>query len=342
LKLGLNYFMAPLFFYERTPLEKIACNLCGGYDFKVLSQKGQGGLPLRTVICVNCGLIFINPRMTREGYDDYYKYHYRDHRSAVIGKTDRAATLQVNFYDARKFGRGLAKVVLPYIRDLGLMVDVGSSTGGVLFGMREIVPSIRIMGIEPSLKESDFARSKGVPTRTLLFEDFIENDTDVRNVSGVLCVRSLNHLLDPAAFFRWSRRVLKDSGALILVVKNFRHQVRRAGSISAGVQIDHPYMFTPETLRKMVEQAGFEVVYLDSDEHKKKDELERQKDAGFSVHHIRLVARKTEVARKSFSRLSYWGLRWQFWPPFLKIYYLFKYSRRFRFLKRFYDSWMPF
>jgi len=270
--------------------------------------------------------------MSKDDYDEYYKEHYRAHRAASIGKTERAAELQVNFDDARKFGRALAKLLSSNIKEFGLTIDVGASTGGVLFGLREILPKLELLGIEPSLAESDFANQHGVKTHRALFEDFLAK-SDVSKVSNIICVRSLNHLLDPMSFFIWAKKILAPNGSLILVVKNFRHQVRRAGRIIAGVQIDHPYMFTPETLRTMVEQAGFKVIYLDSDEYKNKTELAKQKETGFSIHHIRLVAKKSAGGNKNFSRWLYWKLRWQLWPLFLKIYYLLFYSRRFKFFK---------
>src|SRR3989338_1209052 len=320
------------FVYEKMKLENIPCNFCVGNDFFVLARRAANGLPAQTCLCKKCGLIFLNPRMSKDDYDEYYKEHYRAHRAASIGKTERAAELQVNFDDARKFGRALAKLLSSNIKEFGLTIDVGASTGGVLFGLREILPKLELLGVEPSLAESDFANQHGVKTHRALFEDFLAK-SDVSKISNIICVRSLNHLLDPMSFFRWAARTLESDGSLILVVKNFRHQTRRAGNVAAGVQIDHPYMFTQETLKQMVEQAGFEVIYLDSDEYKNKKELTEQKEVGLSIHHIRLVAKKKNAVIKKFPRGLYWKMRWQFWPPFLKIYYLLFYSRRFKFFK---------
>ena len=320
------------FVYEKMKFENIPCNLCGGSDFFTLAQRAANGLLARTCLCKNCGLIFINPRMTKDSYAQYYQYHYREHRAASVGKMERGAELQVNFDDARKFGRALVQLLSPHIKNSGLTVDVGSSTGGVLFGMREILPKIELLGVEPSLAESDFANHQGVKTNCALFEDFLAS-SDIIKAANILCVRSLNHLLDPMSFFLWAKKVLAPDGSLILVVKNFRHQTRRAGSVVAGVQIDHPYMFTPETLKAMVEKAGFKVVYLDSDESKNKKELFKQKEASLSIHHIRLVSKKSQVVNAKISRWLYWQLRWQFWPPILKIYYLLFYSKRFAFLR---------
>jgi len=271
--------------------------------------------------------------MSKQDYDTYYKYYYRQDRMRIKGRTEGCG-LERNFSAARKFGNALADKFAIYLKQ-GLTVDVGSSTGGILYGLKEKKPELEVLGIEPSLDESNYANAKGIKTIPELFEnvEFFGRE----NISNILCVQSLNHLLDPKHFIYSAFERLKDGGHIILAVKNFRHQVRRTGKVSSGVQIDHPYMFIPETLKLMAEKAGFTVVYMDSDEYKTKDELIAQKESGMSVHHIRLVGRKdnkenrTEASiPKDLSR----KIRWQFNTLNVKMYHLVKYSRKFNFLRK--------
>ena len=224
----------------------------------------------------------------------------------------------------------------------GLTIDVGSSTGGVLYGLREKRSDLKVLGIEPSEKESSFAEKQGVRTFQGLFENLAPEIRNFGNPKNIFCVRSLNHLLDPRAFFEWSYNTLESGGHLILYVKNFRHQVKRSGRVEAGVQIDHPYMFTPETLKLFVESVGFKVMYLDIDEYKSQAELLRQRKEGLSRHHIMLVAEKpigisqrnTKISRKDIYR----KIRWQLSRPYLKLYYILFYSHRLNFLRRLFNS----
>lgn len=218
-----------------------------------------------------------------------------------------------------RFGVALARRIKQYINARGAALDVGSSAGGVLHGFRLVFPDLEVIGVESSLAESAYTEERGIPTRPLLFEDFIREDE--RIFATIMCVRSLNHLLDPRRFFQWSYEHLEDNGRLILAVKNFRHQVRRAGSIAAGVQIDHPFLFVPEALKQFVESIGFIVTYFDVDEDKPSSELKRQRKEGFSVHHMRLVCEKKGGANVSDApqgdahiplRLRMQFSRWQF------------------------------
>ncbi len=323
------------FNYNGQKLENIPCNLCGEDNFAIIARRSANGLPVNTCLCRNCGLIYINPRMTKEGYDEYYKYHYRHDRALAKGKEDAGGDLEKNFSAARKFGSALAGRLREYLGS-GITLDIGSSTGGVLQGLKDVVPDLEVVGVEPSVAESGFANQKGIKTHVSLFEN-LPRET-IASAQNILCVQSLNHLLDPRSFFQRCFDYLEEGGHLILSVKNFRHQARRAGSIEAGVQIDHPYMFTPETLKLFVESIGFRVVYLDVDEGKPQRDLIQQRKEGLSRHHIRLVAEKPKGKKIAVAEVSrpdiYRQMRRQFSRPYLKLYYLLFYSHRLGFLRK--------
>lgn len=320
-----------VFNYKNKKLEKISCNICNSNDAVVIADKSVNNLPVNTVMCKGCSLVYINPRMTRIDYDEYYKLFYRQDR-AHIKQREFVNNLDRNFESARKFGKAIVTYMNKYVRP-GLTIDVGSSTGGILYGMREMKKDIKPLGIEPSLDESNFANEKGIETIRTLFED-VKLDLN-KKAANILCVQSLNHLLDPKSFLQWAHKTLEPGGHIFLAVKNWRHQVRRMGKLSSGVQIDHVYMFTPETLNLLCKTTGFKVVYMDIDEGKRKEDILKQKKDGLNTHHIRIVAQKDVVPEKIVvPRSIYRKARFQLWPFFVKAIYIFKYSSRLAFLRK--------
>ena len=324
--------MSGSFSYAETKKEAVRCALCGSDDTVVLSQKARDGAAVATRMCRACALIYISPRMTKGEYDTYYKYFYREDRGQEKHREEHPLTK--NFDEARKFGRALAQMAESFLQP-GLLLDIGSSTGGVLAGFKEVRNDLTILGVEPSTAESAFAQEHAVPTVNALFEDFVKQPLSEKPAT-IICVQSLNHLLEPGAFIEWAWGTLQADGCLILAVKNFRQQVRRAGRIGAAVQIDHPYMFTPETLRALVESRGFEIVYFDVDEHKKSQYIAENKRRGLSTQHVRLVARKQEKNghTKAASRARYVSHRIQFFSVYIRLYHLLVYSRHLATLRR--------
>lgn len=320
------------FNYREKKLESIKCNICEGVDFKIIEKKSVNNLDVQTVMCKNCSLIFINPRMSSKDYDEYYMRFYRKDRAEIKQKTIDQNNLERNFENARKFGKGIISYMGEFVKD-GLTIDVGSSTGGILYGMREMRPNLKLLGIEPSLDESNYANEKGVETVRGLFED-VKLDLKEKAMN-VLCVQSLNHLLDPKSFLTWAHSILDSDGHVFLAVKNWRHQVRRAGKLSLGIQIDHVYMFTPETLKLLCEVSGFKVVYMDVDEGKNMEDIKIQKQHGLNTHHIRIVAKRLETPVKSdFKKTLYLKTRMELFKPFVKFMYILKYSNKLAFLRK--------
>ncbi len=320
------------FNYNQKKKDYIPCNICGSTFFVVIEKKSVNGLDAQTVMCKNCSLVFINPRMSAKDYDEYYMKFYRKDRAEIKQKIIDKNNLERNFENARRFGKGIISYMGEFVKD-GLTIDVGSSTGGILYGMREKRPNLKLLGIEPSTDESEFANEKGVSTVRGLFED-VKLELKEK-ASNVLCVQSLNHLLDPKKFLLWAHDILQDDGHVFLAVKNWRHQVRRAGSLHLGIQIDHVYMFTPETLKLLCEVSGFEVVYMDVDEGKHPEDIKVQKEHGLNTHHIRIVARRLKNPKKvDFKKSLYLKTRLELYPPFVKFIYLFKYSHRLAFLRK--------
>lgn len=276
--------------YNTIEKENIVCTMCGENKTHTLSKQGTDGLALTSVICKNCSLIYINPRMTKDGYKRYYEEEYRE---KTINHGDRGSDFDCKklFQSTIVHGKALATLVKPYLNVDGALMEVGSGVGGVLSGIKAELHR-EVVGIEPSSKEADYANSQGIKTYHALIEDHKETDT----YAAIITTQSLNHFLDPRYFFEWSYKSLVKDGLLVVEVMNFRQQLRLAGKYSNSVKIDHVYMFTPTALKNLVRSAGFDILHFETDEFS----LERA-GQGIPHLHIRIVARKTD--RLPFSTL---------------------------------------
>jgi SAM-dependent methyltransferase len=277
------------FGYARARQEQVACNLCLRRDPEVLARRDRNGLRVRSCICRHCGLIYLDPRMTREWYDAYYATEYRRQMAAFKGVPARALDPAALFDRAAAHGRALAKRFEGrYAR--GLTIEVGSSVGGVLDGLaREL--DVEVLGIEPSPDESAHARSRGIETITASIESLSQ---PLPPAANIVCTQSLNHFLDPRAFFEFAHRTLQPDGKLVLEVMNFRHVVAHYGWIPRAVQIDHTYMFVPEVLRAFVEAAGFEIERMEVDAELSDRERALQAASRLPGFHAALAARRIE------------------------------------------------
>jgi len=281
--------------YRQADYEPVPCNLCLGADLEILARMDRNGLPVQTVLCRRCGLIFISPRMTAKWYDLYYQKEYREQMARFKGQPVREPDFDLLFEGAAKHGAALARRCAADCaagrdeNDKGLAIEVGSSVGGVLHGFRSVLGG-EVIGIEPSPGESAYAQQRGISTHTASIESF---KAILPPASIILCCQSLNHFLDPAFFLKWSHQHLRPGGTLILEVMNFRQVFADFRWMPRAIQIDHTYMFVPEVLRNFVEAAGFEVLRLDARENPNKADRTAAKKEGLPIYHATLIARKT-------------------------------------------------
>ncbi len=296
----------PAFPYDRADYEEVPCNLCGGTDAETVCERDRNDLRVRSVICRQCGLIYLSPRMTAAWYARYYEVEYRRQTAAYKG---RAQTQNLDAIFAGQLRRG--GWLVEQLREHNLpppcsALEIGCSTGGLLRALADTFGT-RVLGVEPAPEEAEFARRQGVPAHVGLFEDY-------QPVSGerfdlVICSQSFNHLLNPRKVAEHVRRCLTPQGVFFLECQDFFHVCRLRGVIHEAVQIDHVYMFVPQTLQAMVERAGLEVLpgSLGVDRWQSPNALRAHRSAGLPSLHARLLARPGTPAREP--RSSYLEIR---------------------------------
>jgi SAM-dependent methyltransferase len=277
--------------YATAAREAVPCNLCGGVQVDVLDLKDRNDLDVRTCLCTFCGLIYLSPRMTPFWYGQYYEKEYRAQMARFKKRALAAPDHDRAFAENTRHGEALARRLEAHLRP-GLTVEVGSSSGGVLRGFHNVLGGDSF-GIEPSPDESGEANARGIRTACCPIESFAD---PLPPATQILCTQSLNHLLDPRYFLAWAHAHLAPEGRLVIEVMNFRYVFRRFGWCRRAIQIDHTYMFVPEVLAEFVQQAGFDLRFIEDAESLSSAELKIARRAGLPGFHTRLVAVKAARA----------------------------------------------
>ncbi len=288
-----------IFSYKLAKKERVLCNFCESDDLKEISQKDNYGLSVQTCICKKCGLIFINPRMTKEWYGKYYtEGEYRTKEVLKGEKNEQEQKKLLNLFNRRTaVGENMGKRFYQYLKR-ELVIDVGSSVGGTLNGIKKVV-GVNVLGIEPSVREANYADEQGIETIVSLIED-VDKKRKITPVPTIICTQSLNHFLDPSYFLKWTYDHLEEDGILILEVKNFIHQAEKVGKLENSIQIDHIFMFTPNVFKDFVVSAGFDVLFFEKDSDRSFREI-KKRIKGTPSTHMRIVARKSK--RNSFEKI---------------------------------------
>lgn len=227
-------------------MRHVLCDLCGADDSAVIAETGRLGLPVRTVICRQCGLVYTDPVLDLEDYSPADAEKVRRLRRPA--ERPSAKYLAKN----QRRAEGALEVLEPIIRPGMRVLDVGCAAGTLLAALRD--RGCQVTGVEPEPAFAAYSRDeRGLTVHQCLLEeaDLPPGAFDLVTVSHVL-----EHADSPRAFVDRLRGLLTDGGWLFVEVPNVlepRCSSRRIFHVA------HRTNFTPTTLRQMVETTGFRV-----------------------------------------------------------------------------------
>lgn len=219
------------------------CLMCGG----ARSELVMGGIVRR---CADCAFHWTAAGLAppEELYDESY-FEAESYRKYF------ELAPQWRFEAARRL-RWLLSVGRPTT-----LVEAGPAGGFFLAAARD--HGIAVEGIEVSEAAARYARDQtGVPVRTATFEDAVF----AAPVDAVCAFHVLEHVTDPRRFLQAAHDRLTPHGWLALEVPNIESDAaeRAGGDWTDLYPRFHLWHFGPESLRRLVAEAGFEIVRLDT------------------------------------------------------------------------------
>lgn len=229
-----------------------ACNLCGRTDWRVVEVTGR----TRVVRC-RCGLVFVTPQPPRAALAAAYDPDYYRSWSAQAGLRAR-------------IWRGRVRTVAALSPPPGRLLDVGCGDGSFL---REAARhGWTVTGTEFSRAGAGMARAAGVP---VLLGELQEARLPDEAFDAVTCWHVVEHVPDPRRLLGEMHRLLAPGGALVLATPNLDDRVfrmayrlarrRRPRLYEAGEREVHLFVYSADTVRRLVAAAGFEDIRVGFD-----------------------------------------------------------------------------
>ncbi|UCC98752.1 MAG: methyltransferase domain-containing protein [Phycisphaerales bacterium] len=236
------------------------CNVCGSSRSIVISRKDRYGLDVSACLCLGCGLVYLSPRMTVEGYRVFYQKYYRPLVSYYLKQKIDTATIIAG---QRQYARELFGWIERYLspsKDVLEILDVGGSTGVVTKVFKENLEalgfSVKATVIDPSPEELAVAKMSGLETIEGLVE---EKNIHKRRWDIVLLCQTIDHLMDVAKTIIAIRSSLRERSLFFVDIVDWEYVVRRKG-VQDSLKIDHPFNFTRQTAIPFLEGKGFRIV----------------------------------------------------------------------------------
>lgn len=238
-------------------MEVVECNGCGSdrYETYLVRQDLSLFIPgdFRLVRCLDCGLIYLNPRPNEQAISAFYAGDYDQYTPAVERERRRVVRI------ARRYGlRKRIRAILRYVPS-GRLLDVGCATGDFLAELQRW-PGWDGYGLEPDLHACTYAVEQlGLPVEqgTLATTTYPAGFFDVATLWNVF-----EHVHDPSGALQALHRLLKPGGLLVISTPRVDSLgARLFGQYWIGYELPrHLYVFSHGTLSDLLCRGGFRLI----------------------------------------------------------------------------------
>lgn len=198
----------------------------------------------RMAKCLSCGLLRSDPIIDPKIYEELYlrsEFTY----SGLVENLKKT------------YGYYLKKAE-KYVPSKNSFLEIGCGNG---FFLEEALEQgyKSVFGVEPSSHAIQSASPK--IKKFIKMEMFTKNSFSPNSFDCICIFQTLDHLLDPVKMLEDALALLKPGGVLIAINHNLSSLSSKVlREKSPIIDIEHTYLYDKNTIRKLFEKSGFEVV----------------------------------------------------------------------------------
>lgn len=201
-------------------------------------------LHYQTLKCLKCGLIFSSPVL---GEDKIYEL-YKESRFTYAKRTrDLTETYGYWLHELDHYGAKKSR-----------LLEIGCGNGFFLLEARRQGYK-EVFGVEPSIEAVNKAPRW---VKANIKSDVFKNTLFPKNYFDVVCFfQTFDHIPEPNKFLKDCFAVLKPGGLILAFNHNAESiPARLFGEKFPIIDVEHTYLYSPKTMRKIFQKNGFRVL----------------------------------------------------------------------------------
>jgi SAM-dependent methyltransferase len=247
---------------QRAELHTTRCAICGtlnaaselypaNFDFEAFSpevfsaRRLPDGIHYRIVRCDSCGLLRSDPVVGAETLARLYAL-------STFTYDDEVAHLK------RTYGRYLSEAVAQLEGPRGRLLEIGCGNG---FFLEEALDAgfAEVRGIEPS--EEAVARASERARPHIVCDTMRPGLFEPGEFDMICIFQVFDHIPDPAELLDECLTILRPGGLILCLNHNSQSiSARILGERSPIIDLEHTYLYSPATMRRIFTAHGFDVV----------------------------------------------------------------------------------
>ncbi|MFH1591766.1 MAG: class I SAM-dependent methyltransferase, partial [Candidatus Woesearchaeota archaeon] len=240
-------------------MEYVKCNLCNSKDYRQLFSAGDSNLTKQgmfsVVRCRDCGLVYMNPRLTKESMAQFYPATYYKLEKS---ESSYLSSILKDKCNIKEMIRSCHKI--ERLKEKGKILDVGCGRGDFLNYMR--ARGWETYGVEST--EIAARHCREVQGLNVFYGELLEANFHANHFDVVRLGHVLEHVQNPREILQEINRILKPEGLLVISVPNidsYEAKIFRENWYMLDLP-RHLYHFSLKTLKDILEKTKFQIIYF--------------------------------------------------------------------------------
>lgn len=233
--------------------------VCGANSDVLIAVRDRYGINIHTVICKNCGLIRTNPYYTEETLNEFYNEEYR--KLYIWGERNDETFFENQINSGKRYLKNLQNILNSNF-DNKTVYEIGCGMGGILKPFKDNNCSIK--GIDLGEEYINIGKNK---YQLDLITGKYNNLKEYGQADLIILSHVLEHITNPVDFLKNLRDLITDNGLLYIAVPTIETiPINYHYNIFYYLQNAHIFDFSTETIRYIVELAGYKPIKIIEDE----------------------------------------------------------------------------
>jgi len=246
-------------------LHPTTCPCGADRDDVLLSEIDRYGLPFKSVLCLSCGTVRIDPYLDENNLVDFYTHIYR----RMYGMDIEEGTYDSYFARQRSYAEKILATVSDTLPEGGWVCEVGCGGGGALKIIQE--RGYNVAGCDYDSSAMAFGKQNGVANLFYGSIDAIGSALPDVKFDLIYLHHVFEHLTDPIAFLKQCRDFLSPNGQILVIVPDIYHidelgHPAAVGNLLMYLHLAHKNNFSIEGVERLAGFAGYSAVKITPDD----------------------------------------------------------------------------